>query len=159
MLIPNKLLSSTATVPTPVCTTEFIAFSKMYPEFVKKNCNLLGLSVDSTPSHLDWTYDIYKNTGIQVPFPIIADRDMAIAKRYNMIAPKASGSETVRCVFYIDPNQIIRAILTYPLTNGRNVGEILRLLDGLQTTDREKVATPANWFPRATYNSTSAKRL
>lgn len=132
---------------TPVCTTEFLSFSKMYPEFKKRNCELLGLSIDSIPSHLAWINNILKTTGIQIPFPIIADRDMAIAKQYGMIAPNASSTQTIRSVFFICPNQKIRAILEYPLTNGRNIGEILRLLDALQITDKEHVMTPANWLP------------
>ena len=108
---------------------------------------MLGLSIDSNPSHIAWLLNIYQNTGIEIPFPVIADRDMAISKMYGMIQPGVSGTETVRNVFYIDPNGIIRAKLIYPLTNGRNIGEILRLLDALQTTDRDKVATPANWRP------------
>ena len=130
---------------TPVCTTEFIEFSKMYPEFQKRNCNLLGLSIDSTPSHISWLTNIHNTTGIKIPFPVVSDRDMKISKMYGMIAPNISNTETVRSVFIIDPNQVIRAILQYPKTNGRNIGEILRLLDALQTTDKEKVATPANW--------------
>jgi peroxiredoxin (alkyl hydroperoxide reductase subunit C) len=130
-----------------VCTTEFISFAKYYPEFTRINTNLLGLSVDSNSSHLAWIYNIYKNTGVQIPFPVIADRNMAIAKTYGMIAPNASDTKTVRSVFIIDPEQKIRAILQYPLTNGRNIGEILRLVEALQTTDKEKLSTPANWIP------------
>ncbi len=132
---------------TPVCTTEFIAFAQRYQDFRDRNAQLLGLSIDSNASHIAWIINIYQNTGIEIPFPIIADRDMAIARLYGMIQPGVSGTETVRNVFYIDPNGIIRAKLIYPLTNGRNIGEILRLLDALQTTDRDKVATPANWRP------------
>lgn len=132
---------------TPVCTTEFLAFAKMYPEFKKRNCELLGLSIDSTPSHLAWINNIYKNTGIQIPFPIIADRNMQIAKKYSMIAPNVSTTQTVRTVFFICPNQTIRAILQYPMTNGRNIAEILRLLDAMQFTDEKNIMTPANWLP------------
>ena len=132
---------------TPVCTTEFIAFAQRYQDFKDRNAELLGLSIDSNASHIAWLINIYQNTGIEIPFPVIADRDMAVAKMYGMIYPGVSGTETVRNVFYIDPNGIIRAKLIYPLTNGRNIGEILRLLDALQTTDRDKVATPANWRP------------
>ena len=132
---------------TPVCTTEFIAFAQRYQDFKDRNAELLGLSIDSNPSHIAWIINIYQNTGIEIPFPVIADRDMTIARMYGMIQPGVSGTETVRNVFYIDPNGIIRAKLIYPLTNGRNIGEILRLLDALQTTDRDKVATPANWRP------------
>lgn len=132
---------------TPVCTTEFLEFSKMYPELKKRNCNLLGLSIDSTPSHISWLTNIYNTTGTKVPFPVIEDKDMKISKMYGMIAQNISNTETVRSVFFIDPNQIIRAILQYPKTNGRNIAEILRLLDALQLTDKENMATPANWFP------------
>ena len=132
---------------TPVCTTEFIAFAKAQPEFAEKNTQLLGLSIDSNPSHLAWTYAIYMTTGVQIPFPVIADRDGSIARLYGMIAPHASTQETVRNVFFIDPNQTIRAILVYPLTNGRSIPEILRLLTALQETDRSHVVTPANWQP------------
>ncbi|MBU5437927.1 peroxiredoxin [Tissierella sp. MSJ-40] len=132
---------------TPVCTTEFIAFAKENDSFIERNAQLLGLSIDSNPSHLAWVYNIYQNTGIQIPFPIISDRDMSISKLYGMIAPDVSTTETIRSVFIIDDKQIIRAILTYPLTNGRFIPEILRLLIALQTTDSEKVATPADWLP------------
>ena len=132
---------------TPVCTTEFIAFAKAQPQFAEKNAQLIGLSIDSNPSHLAWTYAIYLTSGIQIPFPVIADRMGEIASLYGMIAPNASKQETVRNVFLIDPEQIIRAILVYPLTNGRSIPEILRLLTALQTTDNYHVVTPANWEP------------
>lgn len=132
---------------TPVCTTEFVAFSKMNNEFQKCNACLIGLSIDSNPSHLAWVHDIYLNTGITVPFPVVADRSGSVAALYGMIAPNVSSTETVRNVIIIDPNQKIRAILIYPLTNGRNTYEILRLLQALQTSDKFKVATPANWEP------------
>lgn len=131
---------------TPVCTTEFISFAKYNNEFNKRNCCLLGLSIDSNSSHLAWVYNIYKTTGIQIPFPVIADRDMRIAKMYGMF-PHENMTQTVRSVFIIDPNQKIRAILMYPMTNGRYIPEILRLLEALQTTDNDNVATPANWMP------------
>ena len=132
---------------TPVCTTEFIAFAKYYPEFTKRNASLLGLSIDSTSSHLAWVYNIYKMTGIPIPFPVVADRNMAIARMYGMLPSDQNATQTVRSVFIIDPEQKIRAILLYPMTNGRNIPEILRLLDALQTTDSENVVTPANWMP------------
>lgn len=132
---------------TPVCTTEFIAFSKAQPQFQEQNAQLLGLSIDSNPSHLAWVYAIYLTTGIEIPFPVVADRTGEIARLYGMIAPDASKQETVRNVFIIDPDQKIRAILVYPLTNGRNISEILRLLTALQTTDKYHVVTPANWQP------------
>ena len=132
---------------TPVCTTEFIAFAQANDEFKALNTNLIGLSIDSNPSHLAWVNQIYLLTGIQIPFPVIADRMAEVAKLYGMIAPDASKQETVRNVFFIDPEQVIRAIFIYPLTNGRNIPEILRLLTALQTTDQCNVVTPANWQP------------
>lgn len=132
---------------TPVCTTEFIAFAQAEPQFAEQNAQLLGLSIDSNPSHLAWVYAIYLTTGVEIPFPVIADRTGEIARLYGMIAPDASKQETVRNVFLIDPQQKIRAILIYPLTNGRSIPEILRLLTALQTTDKYKVVTPANWQP------------
>ena len=112
-----------------------------------RNAALLGLSIDSNSSHLAWVYNIYQNTGIQIPFPIISDRDGSIARMYGMFSPTTGTTTTVRNVFFIDPNQIIRVILVYPLTNGRNTNEMLRLLIALQTSDMAKVATPANWYP------------
>lgn len=132
---------------TPVCTTEFIAFANLYPEFEKRNTKLLGLSVDSNASHLAWIYNILQITGITIPFPIIEDRDMRIAKQYGMISDKISSSSTVRTVFIIDDKQVLRTILYYPLTTGRNIPEILRIVDALQTADRSNVVTPANWLP------------
>lgn len=132
---------------TPVCTTEFIAFSQANQEFINRNTQLLGLSIDSNPSHLAWLNSIYNATGITVPFPLIADRVGDIAKLYGMIAPDVSTQETVRNVYIIDPEQIVRAILIYPLTNGRSIPEVLRLLIALQTTDKYNVVTPANWQP------------
>lgn len=132
---------------TPVCTTEFIALAERNNEFEELNAKLLGLSIDSNPSHLAWVYNIYQNTGVQIPFPVIADSDMSISNLYGMINPDVSSTTTVRNVFFIDGNQIIRAILTYPLTNGRYIPEMLRLLIALQTSDKYGVATPANWMP------------
>ncbi len=130
---------------TPVCTTEFISFSKYYPEFKKRNCELLGLSVDNMTSHLSWVYDIYKNTGIKVPFPIIDDKHSKIAKLYGMM--NNNNESTVRSVYIICPEGKIRAILQYPASLGRNIGEILRMVEALQESDVNKVATPANWIP------------
>ena len=130
---------------TPVCTTEFISFAKNYKAFKQRNTNLLGLSIDSNPSHLAWVFNIQQNTGIEIPFPIIADRDGSIARLYGMISAAESTTKTVRTVFIIDPDGIIRAILYYPLSVGRYIPEILRMIDALQTVDRENVVTPANW--------------
>lgn len=118
-----------------------------FPQFTERNVQLIGLSIDSVYSHLAWVYNIYKSTGIEIPFPIIADLDMKIAKRYGMISPTISNTSTVRTVFIIDDKQIIRAILQYPMTTGRYIPEILRIIDSLQTVDCDKVVTPANWIP------------
>lgn len=128
-----------------MCTTEFVAFAQAYDRFKALNTELLGLSIDSNPSHLAWTNEIYLLTDTKIPFPVVADRIGTVAALYGMIAPDASTQQTVRNVFFIDPNQKIRAILVYPLTNGRNIEEILRLLEALQTSDQYGVVTPANW--------------
>ena len=130
---------------TPVCTTEFIAFSKIYSELQKRNTELLGLSVDSVSSHIAWIRNVEEKMGVKIPFPIIADLNKEVSQKFGMIHPAQSKTETVRCVFIIDPESRIRTILYYPLTTGRNMKEILRIIDALQTTDKHKVATPANW--------------
>jgi len=130
---------------TPVCTTEFIAFSNIYSELQKRNTQLLGLSVDSVSSHIAWVRNVEEKMGVKIPFPIIADLNKEVSKKFGMIHPAQSKTETVRCVFIIDPESKIRTILYYPLTTGRNMNEILRIIDALQTTDKHKVATPANW--------------
>jgi len=132
---------------TPVCTTEFIAFAEIYPELQKRGVELLGLSVDSISSHIAWVRNVEEKTGVKIPFPIIADLNKEVSILYGMIHPGQSKTETVRCVFIIDDKQVIRTILYYPLTTGRNMDEILRILDALQTTDANAVATPANWRP------------
>lgn len=132
---------------TPVCTTEFIAFAEIYPELQKRGVELLGLSVDSASSHIAWIRNVEEKTGVKIPFPIVADLNKEVSMLYGMIHPGQSKTETVRCVFIIDPDQVIRTILYYPLTTGRNMAEILRIIDALQTTDEHKVATPANWKP------------
>ena len=132
---------------TPVCTTEIIAFSKANTYFENMNTCLLGLSVDSNASHLAWVYEIYLKTGVKVPFPIIADRNGAIARKYGMIASDISSTETVRNVFIIDDKGIIRLILVYPLNVGRCIPEIIRCVEALQTSEASKGNTPANWLP------------
>ena len=132
---------------TPVCTTEFIAFAEIYPELKKRGVELLGLSVDSVSSHIAWVRNVEEKTKTKIPFPIIADLNKEVSTAYGMIHPGQSTTVTVRCVFIIDPDQIIRTILYYPLTTGRNMQEIIRIIDALQTTDEHKVATPANWKP------------
>jgi peroxiredoxin (alkyl hydroperoxide reductase subunit C) len=130
---------------TPVCTTEFIAFSEIFDELKQRNTQLLGLSVDSASSHIAWIRNIEEKMAVKIPFPIIADLDKKVGTLYGMIHPGQSKTEAVRCVFVIDPEGIVRAMIYYPLTTGRNMSEILRLLDALQTADKHKVATPANW--------------
>ncbi|MCI0588765.1 MAG: peroxiredoxin [Planctomycetes bacterium] len=132
---------------TPVCTTEFVEFAKRYEEFRKRNVELVGLSVDSGFSHIGWIRNIESTFKIQIPFPVIADRDMRIAQLYGMIHKAASDTATVRCVFFIDDKGTIRAMIYYPMTNGRNMDEILRLVDAIQTSDKHACATPANWRP------------
>jgi len=132
---------------TPVCTTEFLAFAEIAPELRKRNVELMGLSIDSTYSHIAWLRNIEQNFKTKIPFPIIADLNKEVAGLYGMIMPGESKTETSRCVFIIDPNGIVRAMIYYPLTTGRNMDEILRVIDALQTTDKHGVATPANWRP------------
>jgi len=138
---------------TPVCTTEFIAFSRILPELRTLNCELLGLSVDSLYSHIAWLRTIKERiewrgmSNVEVEFPLIADLKMEVAKRYGMIQPEASDTKAVRAVFYIDPKGRVQAILYYPLTAGRNMDEIKRLLISLQTTASFGVSTPADWRP------------
>lgn len=132
---------------TPVCTTEFIGFAKIYPRMQERHAELLGLSVDSVSSHIAWVRNIEEKTGVRIPFPVIADSGREVATAYGMVMPGESKTETSRCVFFIDPRGIVRAMIYYPLTTGRNMDEVLRVLDALQTTDAHRVATPANWRP------------
>ena len=137
---------------TPVCTTEFMTFQSMLPELQKLNTDIIGLSVGTLTGHLAWIesiknleYNNWKN--MEITFPIIDDINMTVAKKYGMIHSHASDNKTVRAVFFIDPKGIIRAILYYPLTTGRNFDEIKRVLIALQTTDAFGVSTPADWQP------------
>ena len=132
---------------TPVCTTEMIAFSRAYTYFQQMNTELLGLSIDSNPSHLAWMYDIYCRTGIKLPFPIVADRNGQIARKYGMISNDVSTTETVRNVFIIDDKGIVRTIFVYPLNVGRFIPEIIRTIQALQMADCSKGSTAANWMP------------
>ena len=132
---------------TPVCTTEFIAFAKLADSLKARNVELMGLSIDSTYSHIAWVRNIEQNFGVKIPFPVIADLDKKVATLYGMIMPGESKTETSRCVFVIDDKGIVRAMVYYPLTTGRNMDELLRLVDALQTADKFGVATPANWRP------------
>lgn len=132
---------------TPVCTTEFLAFAAIAPELKKRKVELLGLSIDSTYSHIAWVRNIEEKFGVKIPFPIIADLNKEVATAFGMIMPGESKTETSRCVFVIDDKSIVRAMVYYPLTTGRNMDEFVRLVDALQTSDKHGVATPANWRP------------
>lgn len=132
---------------TPVCTSEFIAFSKAYPQFQELDCDLLGLSIDSLFAHIAWVESIRTRFDTEVPFPIIEDPSMAIANAYGMLHPDSHTSATVRATFIIDPAGIIRAMNWYPMNVGRSVDELLRLVAGLQTSDRDDVFTPEGWRP------------
>jgi peroxiredoxin (alkyl hydroperoxide reductase subunit C) len=132
---------------TPVCTSEFVAFAHAADRFSALNCALLALSVDSLFSHLAWIRSIQAQFDVVVPFPIIEDPSMAIAQAYGMISPRARDSALVRAIFVIDPEGIIRAISWYPMTTGRSVDELLRLVAALQITDAHGVSTPEGWQP------------
>ena len=132
---------------TPVCSSEFVAFADAYPEFQKLNCELLGLSIDSKFSHLAWVQNLEDEVGAEIPFPIIDDVSMAVSDAYGMLQPGASETATVRGVFVIDPVGIMRAILYYPISTGRSVSEILRLVRALQMTDEHGLASPEGWRP------------
>lgn len=129
---------------TPVCTTEFVAFQKRYDKFRELNCELIGLSIDQTFSHIKWVEWIREKLGVRIEFPIIADDLGEVSKKLGLIHP-AKGANTVRAVFVVDPNGIVRLILYYPQEVGRNVDEILRAVKALQISDANKVAIPANW--------------
>lgn len=126
---------------TPVCTTEFMAFANKAGEFRAKGAELLGLSIDSVHSHIAWMRNIKENFGVEITFPIIADLSMQVAKSYGMVQPGASDTSAVRATFIIDPEGVLRAMVYYPMSNGRSVDEFLRLLDALQTSDANSCAT------------------
>ncbi|MGH8461986.1 MAG: peroxiredoxin [Stenotrophobium sp.] len=130
---------------TPVCTTELGYTAKLKEDFAKRGAKILALSVDSVKDHLGWSKDIEETQGYKINFPIIADADRKVAQLYGMIHPKSLENHTVRSVFVIDPNKKVRMTLTYPASAGRNFDEILRVVDSLQLTDSQKVATPVNW--------------
>lgn len=132
---------------TPVCTTELSAFATEEEYFASKHTKLIGLSIDSIHSHVAWVNNVKKNLGILMKFPIIADIDMKVAKLYGMLQPGESETAAVRAVFFIDPTGKIRLIMYYPLNVGRNMHEIKRVLEALQTSDKHKVAMPLNWEP------------
>ncbi|MDY0077659.1 MAG: peroxiredoxin [Bacteroidales bacterium] len=132
---------------TPVCTTEMTGFAVLEDEFTKMNTKLVGLSIDSIHSHVAWVNNVKEKTGIFMKFPIIADIDMKVSKLYGMLQPGESETAAVRAVFFIDPVGKIRLIMYYPLNVGRNMDEIIRVLQALQTADEHKVALPLNWKP------------
>lgn len=153
---------------TPVCTTEFVAFQKRYPEFRELNCELIGLSIDQVFAHIKWHDWIEENLDVEIEFPIIAD-DGAVASKLGLVHP-GKGSNTVRAVYFVDPHAKIRAILYYPQELGRNFDEILRMMKAFKIADENKVAIPANWpnnelikdsviIPPATDVKTAKKRL
>lgn len=139
---------------TPVCTTELGYVAKLKPEFEKRNCKVIGLSIDPVDNHQQWAADIEETQGTAVNFPMIGDTDLAVAKAYNMFPADESGTSegrtamtnaTVRTVYIIGPDKNIKLMMTYPMTTGRNFDEILRVLDSMQLTVKHKVATPVNW--------------
>ncbi len=132
---------------TPVCTTELGAAAALKGEFEKRNCKMIGLSVDPVESHMKWEGDIKDVTGHTVNFPMIGDPDRKVADLYDMIHPNASDTLTVRSVFIVGPDNKVKLTLTYPASTGRNFQELLRVLDSLQLTSSYSVSTPADWKP------------
>jgi alkyl hydroperoxide reductase subunit AhpC len=139
---------------TPVCTTELGYMARLKPEFDRRNTKIIGLSIDSVSDHERWLRDIVETQGHEVKYPLIGDTDLKIAKLFDMIHPNASGTAkdrtpadnaTVRSVFVIGPDKKVKAMLTYPMSTGRNFDEVLRLLDSVQLTAKFNVATPVNW--------------
>src|SRR6187549_1257036 len=137
---------------TPVCTTELGYMAKLKPEFAKRGCKVIGLSIDPVTDHERWAKDIEETQGAAPNYPIIGDSDLEVAKLYDMIHPNAMGGKrtaadnaTIRSVFVVGPDKKIKLVLTYPMTTGRNFDEVLRVLDSMQLTAKHKVATPANW--------------
>ncbi|HEY6252806.1 MAG TPA: peroxiredoxin [Candidatus Angelobacter sp.] len=132
---------------TPVCTTEFVEFARNYSEFEKRNVQLIGVSIDSIYAHIAWIRNIEQHFNVKVEFPLVADLDQKVASSFGMVHEAVSETAPVRAVFFIDPKGVIRAILYYPLQLGRNIAEIVRVFDALQTVDANGVSTPANWVP------------
>jgi alkyl hydroperoxide reductase subunit AhpC len=139
---------------TPVCTTELGYLAKLQPEFEKRNTKIIGLSVDPVDDHSRWLKDVEGYGGARVDYPIIADNDLSVAKKYDMLPEEEPGTaqgrtaatnQTVRTVYMIGPDKLIKAMLIYPMSSGRNFDEVLRLLDYIQLTAKHKVATPVNW--------------
>jgi len=138
---------------TPVCTTEFMTFATMQEDFRKLNTELIGLSIDSIYAHIAWLRTIKEKIefkgmkNVEVNFPVIEDLKMDVSKKFGMVQPNASTTQAVRAVFIMDPEAIVRAILYYPLSTGRNMDEIKRMIIAMQKADKEQIATPANWQP------------
>jgi alkyl hydroperoxide reductase subunit AhpC len=139
---------------TPVCTTELGYMARLKPEFEKRNCKVLGLSIDPVSDHERWAKDIEETQGTAPNYPIIGDSELEVAKLYDMIHPNATGGKrtaadnaTVRSVFVVGPDKKVKLTLTYPMSTGRNFDEVLRVLDSIQLTARHKVSTPVNWKP------------
>jgi alkyl hydroperoxide reductase subunit AhpC len=139
---------------TPVCTTELGYVARLKPDFDKRNCKLIGLSVDPVSDHKSWVKDIEETQGHAINYPLIGDGDLAVAKLYDMIHPNATAGKrtaadnaTVRSVFLIGPDKKVKAMLVYPMSTGRNFNEVLRLVDSVQLTAKHAVATPVNWKP------------
>ena len=139
---------------TPVCTTELGYMAKLKPEFDRRKCKIVGLSIDSVDDHTKWSKDIEDVGGHAINYPMIGDSDLAVAKLYDMIHPNATGAAntrtatdnaTIRSVFLVGPDKKVKATLTYPMSTGRNFDEVLRLLDSIQLTAKHQVATPVNW--------------
>ncbi|MCC5983202.1 MAG: peroxiredoxin [Rhodobacteraceae bacterium] len=132
---------------TPVCTSEFVAIARAAPRFDAIGCALLALSVDSLYSHIAWLRDIETRLDLSIPFPVVEDPSMAIARAYGMLDPAADSSATVRATFVIDPDGMVRAMIWYPMTVGRSVDELLRVVAALQAADRVQASAPADWRP------------
>jgi peroxiredoxin (alkyl hydroperoxide reductase subunit C) len=132
---------------TPVCSTELSEFARRNKEFEQRNTKLIGLSIDSIHSHLAWRENLKKILDVEINYPLIADLDTKVAQAYGLLHPNESTTATVRAVFVIDPKNTVRALIYYPLNVGRNIDEVVRLLDALQTTDKHSVAAPVNWKP------------
>ncbi len=130
---------------TPVCTTELGEFARRKEDFTKRNAKLIGVSIDSVESHRDWSADIAETQGYGLNYPLVGDEDRHVANLYGMIHPKAIATATVRTVFVIGPDKTVKLTLTYPAAIGRNVDEILRVLDALQLSSQYSVSTPVNW--------------
>ena len=132
---------------TPVCTTEFMEFARSWDEFERRNVQLIGVSIDSVYSHIAWIRSIEETGKTKVKFPVVADLDQKVAQAFGMVHEAVSDTAAVRAVFFIDPKGTIRALLYYPLSLGRNIAEIIRVVDALQTADANSCSTPANWKP------------